>query len=771
MLVYCEQGAKKGWTVSENNFQQSHLGRLETLFSLGNGYMGIRGSFEEPYVSESRGMFVAGTFNKFSPKDVTELPNIPDAARLDIILDDTPLSLQCGNFSDFLLTLDMQSGMCRRSFTLKSEKGCVDFSFERFVSMDNKHLFAQRVSITPHYDVSILLRGGIDGTITNTGVQHFYSEDKRIHRDSIVQMNSTTSQSGIGFFQFSGFAVYNNGNLIDFSHLSMGSRYISMEFDEIVRAGETVCLERINSVYTSRDKEFQSYSSTEIQSMAVENLSRAVQSGFDQLKERHVSQWMRLWDKHDVVIESKNFFDQISVRYAIMQILMMTPAHDNRMNIGAKGLTGEAYKGHTFWDTELFLLPFWISSNPNIAKSLLEYRYLSLSGAQKKAKENGFEGAMYPWESAWIDDGEVTPRWGATDVVTGQPIPIICGDLEQHITSDVAYGIWVYFNATKDDAFMESCGYEIIFETAKFWQSRWEWSESHQQYHINNVIGPDEYSEHVDNNAFTNYMSWWNVKLAISYYNDIKVKNQDLYNRLNHKLNLDIVYKKWLDKVDKLYLPQLNSNGLLPQDDAYLGLPTISITKYKQSKTKADIIKDYNMEQISQLQVSKQADVVVLLNILDSICTRQKMLDNFQYYESRCLHDSSLSLSMYALSAFRVGEISQALSMMRKAQEIDLNNNPTAASDGIHAASMGGIWQTVVFGVAGLRLDKQELEIDPVIQNDIQRVSFKVSFRGRELQVTISSKEVCIVLEEGDPLRVVVKKQSCLLKKILTIPM
>ncbi len=769
MLVYQQNSEMNNWIISEDCFSKSHLGRVETLFNLGNGYMGVRGAFEEPYIGQHRGMFVAGTFNKFSPKDVTELPNVPDVTRLDIIIDGTPLSLECGNFTDFLLTLDMKSGIFRRSFTFRAEKGCIDFLFERFVSQYDKHLFAQRVIITPHYDVSILVRGGIDGTTTNTGVQHFYTEDKRIHGNNIIQMNSTTSQSGVQFFQFSGFTMSNNSTLMDSGRLSIGSRHISMEYAESIKAGETICFDRCNSVYTSRDKEFQSCSSSEIQSVAVENLSRAMQCGFDQLKEQHLSQWKHLWDRHDVVIESNNFFDQISVRYAIMQILMMTPSHDNRMNIGAKGLTGEAYKGHTFWDTELFLLPFWISSNPSTAKSLLEYRYLSLAGAQKKAKENGYEGAMYPWESAWINDGEVTPRWGAADVVTGEPIPIICGDLEQHITSDVAYGVWSYFNATQDVSFMESCGYEIIFETAKFWQSRWEWCESHQRYYINNVIGPDEYSEHVDNNAFTNYMSWWNVKLAITYYNGIKRGNKDLYNRLNRKLGLDLVYGKWLDKVDKLYLPQINSEGLLPQDDTYLGLPTIDITNYKQSQTRADIIKDYNMEQIAQLQVSKQADVVVLMNILDSFFTRQEMLDNFQYYESRCLHDSSLSLSMYSLSAFRVGEVSCALHMMRRAQEIDLNNNPMAAADGIHAASMGGIWQTLIFGVAGLRLDKQELEIDPVPQNDIQRVLFKVSFRNRELRFDISKKEICIVLENGEPLSVVVRGQSYMLKKVLTI--
>ncbi len=769
MLVYEQDNIINGWMISEDCFSKSHLGRMETLFNLGNGYMGVRGAFEEPYIGEHRGMFVSGTFNKFSPKDVTELPNTPDVTRLDITLDGIPLSLENGNFTDFLLTLDIKKGIYQRSFRFRSEKGYIDFLFERFVSQHDKHVLAQRITITPNYDVSILLRGGIDGTITNTGVQHFYSGDKRVHGNNIIQMNSMTSQSEIQFVQLSGFALYNNDTPINSGHLCMGSRYISMEYNNHIHAGEALCLERVSSIYTSRDKEYQGLSFSEMENVAIDKLRISLQCGFDQLKKKHVAQWESLWDRHDVVIESNNLFDQVSIRYAIMQILMMTPTHDSRMNIGAKGLTGESYKGHTFWDTELFLLPFWISSNPSTAKSLLKYRYLSLSGAQKKAMENGYEGAMYPWESAWVDDGEVTPRWGAADVVTGEPIPIICGDLEQHITSDVAYGVWAYFNATQDISFMESYGYEIIFETAKFWQSRWEWSEDDNRYHINNVIGPDEYSEHVNNNAFTNYMSWWNVKLAIMYYNDIKGANTEVYERLNCKLNLDLLYKKWLDKIDKLYLPPINSAGLLPQDDTYLELPTIDVEKYKQSQTRADIIKDYNMEQIAHLQVSKQADVVVLMNIFDSLFTPQEMLKNFQYYESRCLHDSSLSLSMYSLAAFRIGEISCALNMMRRAQKIDLNNNPLAAPDGIHAASMGGIWQTTIFGVAGVRLDKSELEINPVHQSDIQRIMFKISFRGRILKVDISANEICLTLESGENLCVIVHKQSYTVEKVLKI--
>ncbi|KHF28388.1 Kojibiose phosphorylase [Anoxybacillus sp. BCO1] len=320
----------------------------------------------------------------------------------------------------------------------------------------------------------------------------------------------------------------------------------------------------------------------------------------------------------NITIESENEFDQLAIRFAHYHLIIMTPAHDARFGVAAKGLTGEGYKGHSFWDTEIFILPFFTYTFPHIARSLLEYRYNTIEGARRKARANGYEGAMYPWESAFTGD-EVTPVWGAVDIVTGKATKIWSGFIEQHITSDIAFAVWQYYKVTGDEDFMKRCGYEMLFDTATFWASRLEWNEEKKQYHINDVIGPDEYKEHVNNNAFTNYMAHWNIETAIRYYERLKESDPALLDALHEKIGVHEAYKKWKEKVDLIYLPQPREEDLvIPQDDTYLTKQIIDLTKYKKQTRVGTIFEDYNLEQVNNIQVSKQADIMVLFYLLEN---------------------------------------------------------------------------------------------------------------------------------------------------------
>ena len=292
----------------------------------------------------------------------------------------------------------------------------------------------------------------------------------------------------------------------------------------------------------------------------------------------------------------------------------------------------------------MFVLPYFIYSAPEIARSLEEYRWLSLPGAHKKAAGNHYEGAQFPWESAWIDDGEVTPVWGAADIVTGLPTKIWSGFIEQHITADVAYGAWEYYQATGDQDFMDRCGYELILDTGKFWASRLEEGQD-GKLHINDVVGPDEYKEHVDDNAFTNYMAAWNIRKALEYSRMLKANRPDLYQALDAKLGLTALEPQWEDKLSRIYLPQPREDLVIPQDRTYLTLKDIDLTKYKNQQNVGSIYRDYNQEQITHMQVSKQADILIMFLLLEDEFSAQVKRANWNYYEPRTLHDSSLSLS------------------------------------------------------------------------------------------------------------------------------
>lgn len=745
---------KNGWFICEDTFDSTQLGKCESIFYLGNGYMGVRSAAEEKYPQEMRGMFVSGTFNKFDKKEVTELPNLPDVIQMDIYLDEEKLDLSHMKFEGYERVLNMKEGELVRTFVVTTQKGKkVVFKFRRVVSMKNHHMIAQKAEIIADSNAKLKVKSGIEGKITNSGFQHLSVVNKRFYEEKFLQANYITTQSQVGISVNTTHSIFADGENITQKlpqKLEMDSRSIYMNYDMELKANERLTIEKISAVYTDRDLEL-SRDKAALTEYAKAALEEEAEKGYGTIADESGGIWKdHIWKKQDVIIDSENCMDQLAIRFAIFHILMMTPGHDNRLNIGAKALSGEGYKGHTFWDTEMFLLPFWIYTCPQIARSLLEYRYLGLDGARKKAREKGYQGAMYPWESAWITDGEVTPRFGAADVITGKEMPIICGDLEQHITSDVAYGVWKYFQITGDEEFMIRCGYEIIFETARFWASRAEWNAQAERYEIRNVIGPDEYSEHADNNAYTNYMAYWNVKTAADCYQESKKAGNGWFKDLAQKLNLDFAFHEWQKVLDKLYLPQINENSILPQDDTYLTYPVIDLKKYKESATRADIIKDYNMEQLAHMQVSKQADVLMLFYIMEQLFSLDVKRANFYYYEGKCLHDSSLSFSIHSIIASDLGETDMAYEFFEKAVSIDLGADMNTPKDGIHAAAMGGIWQCAINGFAGVRMIDGKLHVRPNLPSKWRSVQFKINWKGVEMKFLIKPDKLEIMAKGGE---------------------
>lgn len=749
MISYNNDTEKeKGWVISETDFNAEALGKCESIFCQGNGYMGVRAATEESYLTETRNCFVAGTFNAFDDKEVTELPNIPDVTKILIFIDGERLNLANQSFSGYERLLNLKTGKLVRRFQIQTKHNKkVNFIFERIVSMSDLNIIAQRVEILSDDDVSIVLVSGIDGTVSNSGFQHFSVGSKRFYNEQILQAAYNTTQSKIDCIVTTGHSIFIGKNELvnPKQKISMKSRKIELRYDIEVPKGKVLAFEKVSHVHTSRDLANKEMDMDLMMKIGMEQVSNHLKKGFTFLAENSALAWKeKIWSIQDIKINAEDIFDQLSVRFAIYHLYVMTPSHDSRMNIGAKGLSGEGYKGHTFWDTEVFLLPFFILNDSKTARSLLKYRYLCLDGARKKANENGYEGAMYPWESAWITDGEVTPKIGDADIVTGKELKIICGDIEQHITSDVVFGIWQYYQVTGDQDFMRKYGYEIIFETAIFWQSRLEWIEDNARYEIRDVIGPDEYSEHVDNNAYTNYMAHFNLSLAIFYYEELKDKEKEAFEYLNKKLQLDKYYDLWIDKTNQLYLPNVNDQMLLPQDDTYLTLPVLPLKKYKESKTRADIIKDYNMEQISNFQVSKQADVLVLFYLREELFLNEVKRANFYYYEDKCLHDSSLSYSTHAILANDLGEKDLAYELYRKAAEIDLGPDMHSPVDGLHSASMGGIWQCVVNGFGGLRMIGGNLRVEPNLPKCWNSLIFSIGYQGMDLKFQMNQDEMTI---------------------------
>ncbi|MCL2400340.1 MAG: glycoside hydrolase family 65 protein [Defluviitaleaceae bacterium] len=727
------------WTLAESCFDSTVLGKCEAVMSLGNGYLGLRSATEERYVNEKRGLFVAGTFNSFggvAESEVCELPNAADFLEMGISLNGTDFSLTQGTIQAYSRKLNFATGELHRHVVWMSPDGQkYQLDFYRITSMRNLHTIAQKICITPlSADAEVQITTGINGQITNSGSQHFSEGAKRFYDKKYMQLVQTTTQTGIEFVITTTVSGLSN------PHIAMDRRKIFSVFNTHISKNQKLIIEKITTVHTSRDKLSEGMSTAKLQSIALSNLQDQSSLGYDEIARLSAESWQKkVWDNIPVTIDSNNPRDQLSLRFAQYHLQVMAPFHDNRMNIGAKGLSGEGYKGHTFWDTEIFALPYYIFSQPKTARSLEEYRYLSLPGARDKAKENGCVGAQFPWESAWITDGEVTPLLGAADIVTGLPIPILTGKIEIHITCDVCYGVWQYYMATGDEDFMERYGYELVFETANFWASRLEEGED-GLLHINNVIGPDEYKDEIDDDAFTNYCAGWNLYLAMEYRDKLEKSNPELLADLEKYINYDL----WQQKVEKVYVPKSREDGVIPQNKTYLSLKEIDLSKYKNQKRVGSIYNDFNHDQINEMQVCKQADVLLLMLLMEDAFTPQEKRANWDYYEPRTLHDSSLSLSTHSILANDMGDFSLAYSLFERACAIDMGENMHSSNDGIHAGSIGGIWQCAVLGFGGLRLVGDKIRLDPKLPEHWKRLEFYAWLQGQKFKIEITQNSIQI---------------------------
>lgn len=737
-------GELEHWLVQESAFDARTLGKCEAIFTQGNGYLGLRNALEERYVGEARGMFVTGTFNRIDENEVTELPNLPDITTLDIRVGGHRLNLETGGVEDYSRTLNLKNGETTRRFTWTGPDGSrLGFVFRRFVSLAEEHLIGARVEITPLSGaVELEIVSGIRGEITNSGAQHLHEGERRLHDKTVLEMVSKTMESGVTAAIHSAHRL----NLPLIPVPQMDRRSVFARFRLTLEKGNTLELEKLSAVHTSRDKGFDDAlpdGGGRLKAAGMACIRGALARGYAALLADSAACWQQYWADSDIRVEGGDSYHQLGIRFALYHLNIMVKKDDNRVGIGAKAMSGEVYKGHSFWDTEMFILPFYTLCHPATARSLLEYRYKNLFGARRKARENGYEGAMYPWESAWVDDGEVTPLFSGADIVTGKILPIGTGLHEQHITADIVYALWQYFAVTGDRDYMERCGYEITLDTARFWASRLEYNPALDRYEINDVIGPDEYKEHVNNNAYTNYMAHWNMAKALELLSSLKAEQPELYAQLDQKLDLGNIRERVEAVIGKLYLPQPNSGGIVPQNDAYLGLAELDLTGYKSSGKTFGISEDYSPEQLNQYMVSKQADTVMLLFALEGLFDVETVGKNFLFYEARTLHDSSLSRSTHCVMACRLGDLEMAQSLFRGALDTDLGPWMGSSDAGIHSAAMGGIWQCAVLGFGGVQISGEgELTIAPRLPQGWTRLEFPLVWSGNPLRIAVQRDTV-----------------------------
>lgn len=488
-------------------------------------------------------------------------------------------------------------------------------------------------------------------------------------------------------------------------------------------------------------------------------LGAARRIGWRGVAAAHEAAWAARWRCSDVEVEGDPAAQQ-ALRFAGYHLNGAANPDDERVSIAARGLTGDDYRGHVFWDTEIFLLPFYSLTWPEAARAMLLYRFHTLDAARAKAARLGWRGALYAWESA--DTGEETTPEHAVGP-DRKVVDILCGTQEQHIAADVAHAVWQYWQASADERFLREAGAEILLETARFWASR-AGREADGACHIRGVIGPDEYHEHIDDNAFTNVMARRNIGHAVAAATLLRTRWPEDWARLSARLSLDDAELAQWSRTAGLIATGLDRDtGLFEQFAGYFALEPVDLAQYAGRSVPMDVV--LGRERTARSQVVKQADVVALLALLPDEFAGEAAAANFAYYEPRCSHGSSLSHALHGLAAARLGLSDQALAHFRQTAAIDLGNGHAATDGGVHIAAVGGVWLIAVFGFAGLSLHDDHLAVDPRMPAGWSSMSFAVQWRGRHLRIKIRQGPLFVqaVLEAGEPMTLMVCGQPCAL--------
>ncbi len=749
---------KEGWILYEDRLDKKRWLNQEALLCQGNGYLGLRSTFEENYAFQMRGVFLAGLYNQALPEEVTELPNCADVLGMNLTLDGCDFTMQEGKIEHFERMLDMETGEHRRTLLWHSPKGRrYQIAFSRFVSLHNLHLVAQKLVVTAlDEDGSCVLETGIDGRITNSGSQHFAEGEKRVFQKSIMAVGYKTTTQGESLQVCCG--VKKNNQLLAADFVNKRRSLFGI-YALPLKKNQPLSLEKISFFHTSRDPS----SRLSLGSALAETLFAEIEDlDYEALLAESKACWQSYWQQADIEVKAEDPTWQVKLRAALYHMRIMTPFQDKRCSIAAKGLSGEGYKGHIFWDTEIFMLPFFLYTFPEEAKNLLLYRYERLAKARDNAKQKGFNGALFPWESA-ESGAEETPEFAAINIRTGKPTPILSGKKEIHITADIAFSVMAYYQVTLDQAFMLDYGCELVISCAQFWASRMQ--RTQRGYEIFDVIGPDEYTESINNNYYTNTMAKKTL-LAAVFCGELLKQFPEKEQRVQQTSHYQEDIKNFTALAQQLYFPAVRE-GIIPQDDSFLDKPDLDITPYRAQAGSQGILFDYTREQVIEMQVLKQADVAMLFYLFPDEYSLSCKVKNIDYYEKRTIHDSSLSKCIYAITAMDTGDQDLATPFFADSLSIDFGHK-AKSTDGIHAAALFGIWNMVVQGGLGVSLSADgHLKLKNNLPKGFQQVALNLSFQGRQLRIVAEQSGIEVTLLSGDELEVALwRDKGFCLKKV-----
>lgn len=697
------------WKIEENEFLKSAVEQNGSRFLIGNGYMGYRGTLEEFGREELVSLNMAGLFDRNG--DLwRESVNAPNPFFVKVYAGEKELNALNGNIIEHRQTLDISCGVHSRKTVFEVNGAKVTVEAERFVSMDNEKLAVLKYSVSSNKDTEITVKTFLDTDVWNINGDHFevLGEEKE-KGINILNIHTLENKIPVALYEY-----------IDTDRVN---KAISLKVNEKFTFTK-VCGVYWGDSFNNSSAEF----------------SSSVKA-YNELLCDHKKVWSGIWENCDVKIEGDGEA-QFALRYSIYHLNSIVPRKTDKCGIPARGLSGQVYKGAAFWDTEMFMMPFFSFTDTGLCKNLVKYRINTLEGAKRKAKEFGFEGAFYAWESQETGD-DACSLFNVTDVFTKRPMRTHFKDSQIHISADMVYGLWEYCKVSGDYSLLRDGGLEMMYQCLRFFYSYAVYKPLKSRFELHSVVGPDEYHERVNNNAFTNQMVKYTAEAFTCALDYVKENMAAVYEQFTEKNDIS-----WIEEFNrKLYIPKPDSQGIIEQFDGYMGLEKVSLDELKKRVIIPNEYWGGGNGLATTTRIIKQADVVMMLNVFRSQYSKEIKKVNWEFYEPNTEHGSSLSACAYGIVATEIGMADWAYKYFMKTATVDLTGDTKQyVGDlyigGTHPAANGGSWNTAIFGFGGVSYTEDTLDISPSLPGKWQSLQFKLLWKGIRLTVCISGGNV-----------------------------
>lgn len=725
------------WKIIENGFDPAKQKQAESIFSIGNGGFGQRANFEEKYSGDSlQGSYVGGVYypdktrvgwwKNGYPEYFAKVLNSCNWIGINIEIDGEQLDINKQDVLSFQRVLDMKTGTLSRKMKIRFKNGKeIEVESLRFCSMHEEEIAAIRYAVSPlNFSGNIKFTPYLDGNVMNHDSNYdefFWEEDS--HKVDVKKgyICSRTKKSNFTVSTAMRFSFWKNDELLEIhpNHISKAF-YVENNFEYYVEKGNRYTLKKYVSIVSTI-----THSEFSVIPRSINNVRQAYMNGFDYLLNNHIAAWEEIWSKADIIIEG-DIAAQQAIRFNIFQLYQTYTGKNEKLNIGPKGFTGEKYGGATYWDTEAYCLPFYLkTADPRVARQLLIYRYNQLDKAIENAQKLGFKNgaALYPMVT--MNGEECHNEWEITFE-------------EIHRNGAIAFAIYNYIRHTGDESYLIQYGRPVLFAIARFWAQRFNWSEDKNAFVMLGVTGPNEYENNVNNNWYTSYLAKWCIDYALEV-------NDKITDTLVERLS-DIEIKSWKHLTSSIYFPKIEGSNIYLQQDGFLDKEQLTASDIPENQR--PINQHWSWDRILRSIFIKQADVLQGIYLFEDHFDLETIQDNFDFYEPKTVHESSLSPCIHSIIAAKIGRLDKAYELYLRTSRLDLDDYNHEADEGLHITSMAGTWMAIVEGMAGIRVFSDSIKMNPVIPKNWKQYHFQILVRNQPLEIRVTQNQ-CEIVNKG----------------------